>query len=123
MDLNTKQVRTGNADPLKMKSPAGCGASLSTKDDSKNQGSRKVSRLRRSHFERPSDSFPVGRDRMVSVEPNGKGGWWALESDEGGGSVLNCDGTKQGAIEAALEWVYRYNAEMEVINDPTGGAR
>jgi hypothetical protein len=123
MDLNTKQVRTGNADLSKMKSPAGCGASLSTKDGSKNQGSRKVSRLRRSHFERPSDSFPIDRERMVSVQPNGKGKWWALQEDSSGGSVLNCDGTKQGAIEAALEWVYRYNAEMEVINDPTGGAR
>ncbi|WP_157893551.1 hypothetical protein [Aquidulcibacter paucihalophilus] len=60
---------------------------------------------------------------MVSVEPNGKGGWWALESDEGGGAVLSCDGTKRGAIEAALVWVYQFNAEMEVTNDPTGGAR
>lgn len=123
MDRIVNPAALAGAHRAKKMMPIDDAASLSNKNGSKNQDSPKVPRLGRSHFVRPSDSFPVGRDRMISVEPDGKGGWRALESDEGGGSVLSCDGTKQGAIEAALEWVYRYNAEMEVTNDPTGGAR
>jgi hypothetical protein len=62
------------------------------------------------------DARPDGRDRHISIAPDGEGFWQVLESDEGGGT---CWGslTKVEALAIGLGYVLKSGATLTLRNE------
>lgn len=65
----------------------------------------------------PEDAKPIGRECFVVVFPDPAGGGWSVqECDDGGAMFLGDRLPKWQAIEIALDWVRKWNAEMAINN-------
>jgi hypothetical protein len=69
--------------------------------------------------ELPPDAQPIGRESSVLILPE-TGGWAAMEMSDSGASYLVHSTTKETAIQAALAYVRRWNAELTLTNKPDG---
>jgi len=63
----------------------------------------------------PADAYPIGRERVITIEP-APDGWVVMESDDGGSMWLGDKLTKQEAIAIGLQWVRECNCELVLTN-------